>query len=136
MQGAGLIRASPDSLLGDFVYNNGDSLYFLDLDKHIDRQLFQRVGSLLSQVDIRRRVIPGAEILLAVGSLNADGTMRLSLVNALNGESPPATWRLQAASFAFQPGRARACHCPAEPGPHHDSSASAIDSASAPRRIR
>ncbi|MCY4071015.1 MAG: thrombospondin type 3 repeat-containing protein [Chloroflexi bacterium] len=107
MAGAGLVRAAPGADLADFFYSNGDSLYLVDIDAGQDLRFYHRPGAIMPQLDIRRRVVEGAEILLAIASGDANGQAQLHLVNAMNRDSPTARLPIALDDLAFSPdGRA------------------------------
>ena len=107
MTGKGLVRASPMAAPGDFVYSNGDSLYLVDLDSGQDLRFYHRAGAYLPELTVRRRVVNGAEVLLAIGSQDANGQEQLHLVNALNSDSPALHLPVALDDLAFSPdGRA------------------------------
>ena len=105
--GKGLLRAIPDPDLADFFYSNGDSLYLVNVETGQDLRFYHRAGAIMPQLDIRRRVVPGAEILLAIASHDANGQAQLRFVNAMNSESPKAQLPIALDDLAFSPdGRA------------------------------
>ena len=105
--GKGLLRASPSADSADFFYSNGDSLYRIDIDTGRDLRFYHRPGAIMPQLDIRRRVVPGAEILLAIAAQDANGQAQLHLVNAMNSDSPTAQLPIALDDLAFSPdGRA------------------------------
>ena len=107
MGGEGLVRASPSADLANFFYSNGDSLYLVDIDTGQDMRFYHRAGAIMPQLDIRQRVVPGAEILLAIASQDADGQAQLRFVNAMNSDSPTAQLPIALDDLAFSPdGRA------------------------------
>lgn len=109
MEAQGLVRASPSAELADFFYSNGDSLYLVDIDSGKDRRFYHRAGAIMPRLGIRRPVIAGAEILLAIASQDADGEAQLHLVNAMNSDSPTAQLPIALDDLAFSPdGRALA----------------------------
>ena len=109
MNGAGLARATPSPDLADFIYSNGDSLYLLDMHSGQDRRFYHRAGALLPQLAIRRPVVAGAEILLAIAAQDANNQAPLHIVNAMNRDSPTARLPIATHDLAFSPdGRALA----------------------------
>ncbi|MDE2857883.1 MAG: thrombospondin type 3 repeat-containing protein [Chloroflexota bacterium] len=107
MAGEGLLRASPSADLADFFYSNGDSLYLLDIDTGQDLRFYHRAGAIMPQLDIRRRVVGGAEMLLAIASQDANGQAQLHFVNPMNSDSPTAHLPIALDDLAFSPdGRA------------------------------
>ncbi|MCY4021687.1 MAG: SH3 domain-containing protein [Chloroflexi bacterium] len=107
MSGEGLLRASPSADLADFFYSNGDSLYLVHIDTGQDLRFYHRPGAIMSQLDIRRRVVGGAEILLAIASKDPNGQAQLHFVNAMNSDSPTAHLPIALDDLAFSPdGRA------------------------------
>ena len=107
MGGEGFVRASPSADLADFFYSNGDSLYLVDIDTGQDMRFYHRAGAIMPQLDIRRRVVPGAEILLAIAGQDANGQAQLRFVNAMNSDSPTAQLPIALDDLAFSPdGRA------------------------------
>jgi len=107
MDGMGLVRASPSADLADFFYSNGDSLYLVDIDAGQDLRFYHRPGAIMPQLDIRRRVVGGAEILLAIAGQDPNGQIQLHLVNAMNSDSPTAHLPIALDDLAFSPdGRA------------------------------
>lgn len=107
MGGEGWVRASPSADLADFFYSNGDSLYLVDIDTGQDMRFYHRAGAIMPQLDIRRRVVAGAEILLAIASKDANGQAQLHFVNAMNSDSPTAHLPIALDDLAFSPdGRA------------------------------
>ena len=115
MGGNGLVESSPAAELGDFVYNNGDSLYHIAVsiggndgdnngdDNADDMRFYHLAGTQLSQLAFRREVLPGAEIYFALSSLHRDGSAQLRLVNALNGAAPVSILKVNAGAIAFSP---------------------------------
>ena len=109
MRGAGLLQSSPTAALGDFVYNNGDSLYNIDIESGQDRRFYHLAGAILPQLTIRPNIITGAEALFAMTTTLANGSRQVRLFNALNSNSPTRILQLDAVSIAFSPdGRALA----------------------------
>ncbi len=109
MAGGARVIASPGRALGDFVYNNGDSLYQLEVESGEDRRVYHQAGERLPYFAFRRQVLPQAEALLAVVTVARDGGSRLRIVNALNRYGPAATLAAAPGAIAFSPdGRALA----------------------------
>lgn len=107
MEDQGWVRASPSADLADFFYSNGDSLYLVDIETGRDLRFYHRAGAIMPQIDIRQRVVAGAEILLAIASQAANGQAQLHFVNALNGDSPTVHLPIALDDLAFSPdGRA------------------------------
>ncbi len=107
MGGQGLARALPSAELGDFFYSNGDSLYLVDIDSGKDKRFYHRAGAIMPRLGIRRPVIAGAEILLAIASQDANSEAQLHFVNAMNSDSPTAQLPIALDDLAFSPdGRA------------------------------
>lgn len=112
--GASRALASPDQTLGDFVYSSGDSLYQIDIDSGADQRIYHQAGLALPRFAFRRQVIPDAEALLAITTIERNGEKRLRVANALNTYSPTMTLDAAPADIAFSPdGRALAIAEPA-----------------------
>ena len=103
MAGQGLLAATPDDALGDFVYSSGDSLYHIDIDAGRDRRFYHLAGAHLPQLAIRRQVIPAAEVLLALASQDPTGPAQLHFFNARNHESPQVSRPIAVNDMAFSP---------------------------------
>ena len=101
--GGALALASPDPALGDFVYSSGDSLYQIGIDSGDDQRLYHQAGMALPSFAFRRQVIPDAEALLAVTTIERNGKKRLRIANALNHHSPAITLDAAPSDFAFSP---------------------------------
>ena len=77
------------------------------MDSGQDLRFYHRAGAYLPELTVRRRVVNGAEVLLAIGSQDANGLEVLHLVNALNSDSPVAHLPVALDDLAFSPnGRA------------------------------
>ena len=103
MGGHGFVEAAPATARGDFVYSHGDSLYHINVDNEQDARFYHLAGAIMPNLAIRRQILPGAEILMALTSTSLDGSSRLQLFNALNSESPHRSLALAAADIAFSP---------------------------------
>jgi len=107
--GALPLQASPDLLLGDFVYASGDSLYQLDMGSGESTRLLHEAGAQLLALALRGWVIADADALLALSYRADGGEPRLLLANALNPFGRDARWAVSARQLAFRPdGRALA----------------------------
>ncbi len=105
-QGFSAVTDTPDPLLGDFVYNSGDSAYRITVATEEDVQLYRESGRLVNEIVFRDQIINGAEILMAVANATQggfDGTETVSFVNALNMDSPTASLNISVADMAFSP---------------------------------
>ena len=103
MPGGGLVSASPDSALGDFVYSSGDSLYQIAVESGDDMRFYHQAGSRLDRLAFRAQVLPGAEALFALTTRDRSGEARLHLVNALNAYSPETVHDIDTVAMAFSP---------------------------------
>ena len=103
--GSSLLQSMPSDAPGDFVYSSGDSLYLLDALAGRTMRFYHSPGRAARRLATRELVVPGAEVLLAI----ADDDAKLTLVNALNPQSPGVSLDAAVADIAFSPdGRALA----------------------------
>ena len=106
MQGFSFVTDTPDTALGDFVYNNGDIAYRITVETEDDVPIYSETGLLINEISFREQVIDGAEVLFAVTNATPggfSGEETLIFVNALNTESPQSSLTISTTDIEFSP---------------------------------